>query len=42
MSEFKYRNVRTKTEYMNLGRALDEADDQNDVEVIRKGGEEDE
>jgi len=34
MSEFKYKNKRTGVEYMNFGRALDEAEDQNDIEVI--------
>jgi len=33
-SEYKYRNKRTGTEYMNLGHALDEAEDQNDIVII--------
>jgi len=33
-SEYKYRNIQTGMEYMNLGRALDEAEDQNDIEII--------
>jgi len=33
-SGYKYRNRATGTEYMNLDRALDEAEDQNDIEII--------
>ncbi len=48
MSEYRWRNMRTETEYENLGYALDEAEDQNDIESINDGkelnylGEEDE
>lgn len=38
MSEYQYRNKRTGTEYVNLGRALDEAEDQEDIERVGSMG----